>query len=461
MSMTPQLSLGSWEAIGALAAPVRTAVFVHEQGIPAELEWDDADAVSLHCVARLGDTIAGTGRLLPDGHIGRMAVLPDYRGHGLGGVILERLVVAARERGDEAVELSAQVAVLDFYRRHGFVALGEVYQEVGIPHQRMRRVLDSVDPDSPVPSGMRAHAAGTSAEPYAAGTGAEPYAAVTAELGEVTSGAAGMRLRTRLWRPSMPHGGGLYLLHGLGEHAGRYEALARWLCARGWTVASHDHLGHGESGGRRGVLDLDERLSRDAADRIASFARELGRPPILLGHSMGGAVAADLVATRGLTVAGLVLSSPALAVRVGAPMRLLASLLARLAPDLALGNGLDAHRLSSDPAAVSAYRRDPLVHDRISPRLFAWILRAGSQARAAAGTVTVPVLLLVAGDDAMVDPEGSHAFARALPDPLASFHLFDGLQHEIFNERPEARDRVLGELAGWLAQRMPGTAGAP
>jgi len=452
MSVTPQLSLGPWEALGALAAPVRTAVFVHEQGIPAELEWDDADALSLHCVARLDDQVVGTGRLLPDGHIGRMAVLPAYRGRGLGGVILERLIAAARERGHEAVELSAQVAVLDFYRRHGFMVLGEVYLEVGIPHQRMRRVLDNAALHGLVPSGMHGQRAGA---------GAEAFPPVTTELGEVPSGAAGLRLRTRLWRPLTPHGGGLYLLHGLGEHGGRYDALARWLCALGWTVASHDHLGHGESGGRRGVLDLDERLSRDAADRIAAFARELGRPPILLGHSMGGAVAADLVATRGLAVTGLVLSSPALAVRVGAPMRLLASLLARLAPDLALGNGLDPRRLSSDPAAVAAYQHDPLVHDRISPRLFAWILRAGSQARAAARTVTVPVLLLVAGDDAMVDPDGSRAFARALPDPLASLCVFDGLQHEIFNEGPAARDRVLGELAHWLAERVPRAADAP
>ena len=137
MSDIPQLRLGSWEALAPLAAPVRVAVFVKEQGIPAELEWDEADAASLHCVARLGDAVVGTGRLLPDGHIGRMAVLPAWRGRGVGGIILEALVDAARERGHDAVELSAQVAVRAFYHRHGFTALGEVYEEVGIPHQRM------------------------------------------------------------------------------------------------------------------------------------------------------------------------------------------------------------------------------------------------------------------------------------------------------------------------------------
>jgi len=429
MSDIPQLRLGSWEALAPLAAPVRVAVFVKEQGIPAELEWDEADAASLHCVARLGDAVVGTGRLLPDGHIGRMAVLPAWRGRGVGGVILEALVDAARERGHDAVELSAQVAVRAFYHRHGFTALGEVYEEVGIPHQRMRRVL------------------------------ARPGDA--AEIGEVASGAAGRRLRTRRWHPATPHGGGVYLLHGLGEHGGRYDELARWLCARGWTVASHDHLGHGESGGERGVLDVADRLARDAAERLEAFTREIGTPPVLLGHSMGGAVAADLVATRGLAVQGLVLSSPALAVRMGGPMRMLASLLTRFAPDLALGNGLDPERLSGDPRAVAAYRSDPAVHDRISPRLVTWIVRAGAQARAAASTVKVPVLLLVAGDDAMVDPAGSLAFARALPAGRGTLQVFDGLQHELFNEQPEARSRVLDALAEWLGGRAPSARQVP
>ena len=424
------IRLGDWTALQAQAGPIRTAVFVQEQGIAPELEWDENDAHCVHCLALVDGEPAGTGRLLPDGHIGRMAVLPAHRRAGLGSLVLLALMQAAAQRGDARVALSAQTAVRDFYRAHGFQPEGEVYDEVGIPHQAMSRALWGGD--------------------------------IT--LREWTArgeGEGGQTLQVREWRPARGHGEGLYLLHGLGEHSGRYDALARWLCARGWTVRAHDHAGHGASGGPRGVLDRPDRLRRDAAAQLAGFAAELGRPAWLLGHSMGGAMAAELVAAERVPVAGLVLSSPALAVRVGAPMRLLASLLARLAPDLALGNGLDAHRLSSDPAAVSAYRRDPLVHDRISPRLFAWILRAGSQARAAARTVTVPVLLLVAGDDAMVDPDGSRAFARALPDPLASLFVFDGLQHEIFNEGPAARDRVLGELAHWLAERVPRAADAP
>jgi alpha-beta hydrolase superfamily lysophospholipase/predicted GNAT family N-acyltransferase len=417
------LELGSWSTLEPLASRVRTAVFVHEQGIPAELEWDAADASSLHCVARIDGETVGTGRLLRDGHIGRMAVLPAWRRAGLGGRILEALVTAAAERGHERVELSAQVTARSFYRRHGFEALGEVYDEVGIPHQRMQRAL----------------------------WGGE----ITTELGVAPSGARGAMLRTRRWRPARAHGGGLYLLHGLGEHAGRYDALARWLCARGWTVAAHDHLGHGESAGRRGVIDAASRLRDDAAVRLAEFAEALGRAPILMGHSMGGAMAAELAVADRAPVAGLVLSSPALAVPIAAPMRLLVRVLAQIAPDLTLGNGLDPARLSHDPQAVRAYLDDPRVHDRISPRLIAWLLRAGDRARAAAPGLAVPTLLLVAGADAMVDPAGSRVFAAAAPADRVALRLHEPLYHELFNERPEDRARVLGDLEAWLAGRAP------
>lgn len=132
-----RIETGDWAKLGAHAGGVRTEVFVREQGIPAELEWDEDDARSLHCVAYLDARPIATGRLLPDGHIGRMAVLAAHRRTGVGGMILRRLIDAARDRGEARVELSAQSYVVDFYARYGFVALGAPYDEVGIAHQRM------------------------------------------------------------------------------------------------------------------------------------------------------------------------------------------------------------------------------------------------------------------------------------------------------------------------------------
>ena len=134
----PRIELLPWEEARALAAPIRFEVFVREQRVPAELEMDAMDAQCLHALAFHGRVAVGTGRLLPDGHIGRMAVLREFRQRGIGGAMLKRLIEAARARGDREVALSAQVHALPFYRAHGFVEEGPRYEEAGIAHQAMR-----------------------------------------------------------------------------------------------------------------------------------------------------------------------------------------------------------------------------------------------------------------------------------------------------------------------------------
>lgn len=136
--MTLHITLDTWLVQKVPAREVRMQVFVIEQNIPIELEWDDMDEVCLHAVAydAAGNAV-GTGRLLPDGHIGRMAVLASVRGNQVGSKILLRLMQAARDRGDQRVELSAQRQAEGFYQAHGFNAVGEPYFEAGIPHVSM------------------------------------------------------------------------------------------------------------------------------------------------------------------------------------------------------------------------------------------------------------------------------------------------------------------------------------
>jgi predicted GNAT family N-acyltransferase len=137
-----RVQLGSWAELKAEAAPIRFVVFVDEQKVPAEIEIDEWDEPSLHAVARDAQGKAvGTGRLLPDGHIGRMAVLAQARGAGVGSLLLIALAEVARERGHTELVLSAQTHAIPFYRRHGFVEEGAVYDDAGIPHQLMRRRL--------------------------------------------------------------------------------------------------------------------------------------------------------------------------------------------------------------------------------------------------------------------------------------------------------------------------------
>ena len=137
----PKIELLDWERARGQAAPIRFAVFVEEQGVPFEIELDEYDPVSIHALAFEGDKAVGTGRLLPDGHIGRMAVLKKWRNRGIGGLLLKRLIDAAKARGDGQVALSAQVGALPFYRAHGFETVGDEYMEAGIRHQAMRKTL--------------------------------------------------------------------------------------------------------------------------------------------------------------------------------------------------------------------------------------------------------------------------------------------------------------------------------
>jgi predicted GNAT family N-acyltransferase len=132
-----------WPAARAEATPIRFAVFVEEQHVPAEIELDELDASSEHALARDAQGRAiGTGRLLPDGHIGRMAVVPQWRGRGVGAAILAALVERAAARGMAKAILNAQTQARDFYARHGFVQTGSEFMEAGIPHVVMVRRLD-------------------------------------------------------------------------------------------------------------------------------------------------------------------------------------------------------------------------------------------------------------------------------------------------------------------------------
>lgn len=142
MSGEYTLAVLDWAGAADLVMPLRERVFVVEQGVPAELELDEFDPVCLHAVVRTTDGgVIATGRLLPDGHVGRMAVDAGWRGRGIGGEVLEVLVEEARARGFKVVELNAQVVAMPFYARHGFVAFSGRFMEAGIPHQAMRRML--------------------------------------------------------------------------------------------------------------------------------------------------------------------------------------------------------------------------------------------------------------------------------------------------------------------------------
>ena len=268
-----------------------------------------------------------------------------------------------------------------------------------------------------------------------------------AELSQVTTGD-GASLRLRHWR--LPQAKKqIVIVHGLGEHAGRYQKTAEQLLALGCDVLAYDQYGHGESTGARGHLASDDQLLEHLRDIWRATEPTAPVQRILLGHSLGGLVAAAAVARNFVRPDALVLSSPALAVDMAAWQRAAVRWLPRLAPSLSLGNGLNADYLSHDRRVVEAYRQDPLVHDRICARLGAFVASAGEQVLRQASRWTVPTLLLYAGDDRLVSPKGSDAFASTSPRALVTSKRFDGFYHEIFNEADAAP--VFKVLADWLA----------
>lgn len=275
---------------------------------------------------------------------------------------------------------------------------------------------------------------------------------LTATLGDLTA-EDGTRLTTYRW--AAPHQvvrGRVHVIHGLGEHAGRYEGLAQRLRAQGFDVWAHDHRGHGRSDGARGVLPHTAALIDDAASvlRHMQTANGDGLPCVVLGHSMGGLVAAALAARGTERVDGLVLSSPALALALSWPQQRLLAFMHRWAPDVTISNGLHPERLSHDPAVVAAYVNDPWVHRRVSARLIHGMLDNAPGVFSAAAQWRIPTLLMFAGDDALVDPEGSRRWARAAPAAMLQAQEFPGLYHEIFNETPELAAPVWVRLQDWF-----------
>jgi len=248
--------------------------------------------------------------------------------------------------------------------------------------------------------------------------------------------------------------GVVIIVHGLGEHAGRYDHVARQLNSWGFAVRGYDQCGHGESGGLPGSLPTDTRLLDDLADIVDSTRSRMDKatPLIVLGHSMGGLVAARFASLRLRPLDGLVLSSPALDPGLSGFQKLLVAVLPNLVPNLRVGNGLDASFISHDPKVVAAYRGDRLVHDRISARLARFIATAGPATVAQAGQWKIPTLLMYAGADRLVKPQGSRDFAAAAPHNVLTTVCFDALYHEIFNEL-DARP-VFNALREWLDARF-------
>ncbi len=269
----------------------------------------------------------------------------------------------------------------------------------------------------------------------------------------MTNAPDGTQLATYRWAVghNTGHGRAVYLLHGLSEYAGRYEHVAGWLNARGWQVGAHDHRGHGRSGGQRATLRRPEDLILDAEQQIRAYTQETGTSPVLLGHSMGGLVAAHIALRGNVELAGLVMVSPAMRLHITKSQRLLAKAMNAIAPNLRIRHFRRQPKLSHDQAATDTYLSDPLVNRVITPRLAQFIEAGGPGAIHCAAVLAVRTLLLVAGDDQVVDSAGSREFANAAPPGKLALRWYDNAWHELLNETAEIANPVYADLDAWLA----------
>jgi alpha-beta hydrolase superfamily lysophospholipase len=263
--------------------------------------------------------------------------------------------------------------------------------------------------------------------------------------------------------------GVIVIVHGLGEHSGRYLRTVEHFASEGWAVVTGDLRGHGRSpdapgGGRVFVRRFTDYFLDVDALVAAARQRHPALPLFLLGHSMGGLITIGYVLRDSAGLAGAVISSPALDThpefRPPLVLRLLVGLLSRLAPAKLFPSDLDTEALSRDPDVVRAYVEDPLVSRAVSARWYAEAMKTMKGVRAQAGALRLPMLLMQSGADRLVDPDAPARWAASAPPGLVEQVTWEGFYHEMFNEpgKDAVRARTLAWLQGQLADGPEGVA---
>lgn len=261
----------------------------------------------------------------------------------------------------------------------------------------------------------------------------------------------GLTMYSKGWTPEGEPKAVICLIHGLGEHIGRYDHVGAAFVEAGYALLGFDHRGHGKSGGARGHTPSAEAYYKDMDAILAEAAKRYpSAPRFIYGHSLGGFLSLAYALNRKPAVRGMIISSPGLmtALHEQKVKVTLAKILGAIAPTITLPSGLDASHISRDPQVVKTYVNDPLVHDKTSTGFGRAALQAGEFVFAHAAELSVPILLAYCSDDKIAFPRGSDEFAKLAPKQLVTLKRFDGLYHEPHNE-PEKAD-VLKTYVQWL-----------
>lgn len=270
------------------------------------------------------------------------------------------------------------------------------------------------------------------------------------------SGSDGLPLFAQSWHPSEQPRGVVAIVHGMGEHSGRYEKLAMFLGGLGLAVFTYDLRGHGRSGGPRAYVDRFDEYLGDTDIFLTHVRRHSGPLPLfLLGHSMGGAIAALYTATRQPALRGLALSSPAIRLGEDIPPWLIATghWVARVLPRLPVRK-IDTRLISRDPAVVAQAARDPLNHYGGTPaRTGSQLVLAMERILAELGALRIPLYIFHGTEDRLASPVGSELLYQGAAASDKTLRLYAGSYHETMNDLDRAT--VLRELGEWLVAHLP------
>lgn len=265
----------------------------------------------------------------------------------------------------------------------------------------------------------------------------------------------GLELYWQSWQPPGEPEGVLVFVHGLADHSGRYLNPVRHFVARGWTCFGFDYRGHGRSPGPRvHVSSFDEYLADLAEGHRLARIRHPGSKIILVGHSQGGLLSLLYAQTNPDNLDGVVVSSPFLGfhpeTRPSPMLGAVSRFIATVAPKMMLSTRVDPALLSRDPSVAEAFAADELVSRKVSVRWAKAVMDAQRTALAEAPLMTLPTLVMQAGDDRLVDPEATRRWVASAPGDLVEYVEWKGCYHELFNEPLLERRQVFDAMERWL-----------
>ena len=271
----------------------------------------------------------------------------------------------------------------------------------------------------------------------------------------IFTGARDTRIFYQAYLPEDQVRASIIIVHGLGEHSGRYENVVNYLAPLGYALYAFDLIGHGKSEGARAFVEKFE----DFTDTLTMYKSKVrgwqpDKPLFLMGHSMGGLIASEYLIDHSDEFNGAVISAPLIMVpdNINKATILVGKILSKIAPSMGI-TAVDPSAVSRDPGVVHAYETDPLVfHGKTTARLSAELLKAIMRVNDKFGEITVPFIVLQGSDDKLVNPQGSKMLYEYAGSEDKSMKIYDGLYHEVFNE-PE-RDQVLADVAAWLDARL-------